>query len=163
MKGNKLIFLFLAFLLPVLIFLFLRFFGKNEFAVEPLYSTTPPEVPAGCAPVSIPYHIPDSITKTLTHEKDSLTLIVFGKPDKEAITQLERVDEEFAGDAVHRKIIEQTHPQYTSLKQCIFFLKEPFDLVLVDRKGTIRGEYVTNDREEVDRLLTEIAIILKKY
>ena len=101
--------------------------------------------------------------KSLTLETDSLTLIVFGKPDKEAITQLARVDEEFAGEAIHKRIIEQTHPEYTSLKQCIFFLKEPFNLVLVDRRGTIRGEYVTNDREDVDRLLTEIAIILKKY
>ncbi len=163
MKDNKVIFLFLAFLLPVLIFLFLKFFGKNEFAVEPLYSTIPPEVPAGCAPVSIPYHIPDSIAKSVALEQDSLTLIVFGKPDKEALTQLARIDEEFAGEAIHQRIIEQTHPEYTSLKQCIFFLKEPFNLVLVDRRGTIRGEYVMNDREEVDRLLTEIAIILKKY
>jgi hypothetical protein len=163
MKGNKLIFLFLAFLLPVLIFLFLKFFGKNEFAVEPLFSTEAPEIPSGCTPVSIPYHVPDSVTKTLTLENDSLTLLVFGKPDKEALTQLARVDEEFGDDAIHQKIIEQTHPEYTSLKQCIFFLKEPFDLVLVDRRGTIRGQYVVNDREEVDRLLTEIAIILKKY
>jgi hypothetical protein len=163
MKGNKLIFLFLAFLLPVLIFLFLKFFGKNEFAVEPLYNAEAPEVPSGCAPVSIPYHVPDSITKTFTLEKDSLTLLVFGRPDKEALTQLARVDEEFDGDAIHKKIIAPTHAEYTSLKQCIFFLKEPFDLVLVDRRGTIRGQYVANDREEVDRLLTEIAIILKKY
>lgn len=163
MKGNKLIFLFLAFLLPVLIFLFLRFFGKNEFAVEPLFVTEAPEVPSGCVSVSIPYHVPDSITKSLTSENDSLTLFVFGKPDKEALTQLARLDEEFADEAIHKKFIEQTHPEYTSLKQCIFFLKEPFDLVLVDRRGTIRGQYVNNDREDVDRLLTEIAIILKKY
>lgn len=163
MKGNKVIFLFLAFLLPVLIFLFLRFFGKNEFAVEPLYSTEAPEVPSGCSPVSIPYHVPDSIKKSLALENDTLTLLVFGKPDKEAKTQLARIDEEFAGDALHKKIIEPTYPEYTSLKQCIFFLKEPFDLVLVDRSGTIRGQYVNNDREDVDRLLTEIAIILKKY
>lgn len=163
MKGNKVIFLFLAFLLPVLIFLFLRYFGKNEFAVEPLFNTEAPEVPSGCAPVTIPYHVPDSIAKTLTLENDSLTLLVFGKPDKEALTQLTRVDEEYGGDAIHKKIIEPTHPEYTSLKQCIFFLKEPFDLVLVDNRGMIRGQYVNNDREDVDRLLTEIAIILKKY
>jgi hypothetical protein len=163
MKGNKVIFLFLAFLLPVLIFLFLKFFGKNEFVVEPLYITEAPEVPSGCAPVSIPYHVPDSVKNSLTLENDTLTLLVFGKPDKEALTQLERVDEEFAGDAIHKKIIGQADPEYTSLKQCIFFLKEPFDIVLVDRRGTIRGQYVNNDREDIDRLLTEIAIILKKY
>lgn len=163
MKGNKVIFLFLAFLLPVLIFLFLKFFGKNEFVVEPLYITEAPEVPSGCAPVSIPYHVPDSVKNSLTLENDTLTLLVFGKPDKEALTQLERVDEEFAGDAIHKKIIGQADPEYISLKQCIFFLKEPFDIVLVDRRGTIRGQYVNNDREDIDRLLTEIAIILKKY
>ena len=163
MKGNKIIFLFLAFLLPVCIFLFLKFFGKNEFAVEPLYSTIAPDVQEGCAPVSIPYYVPDSITNALSFGNDSLVLVIFGKPDKEGATQLMRIDEEFPEDRIQQKIITDADPHFSSWKKCIFFLKEPFDVILVDRKGVIRGQYVSNDREEIDRLLTEIAIILKKY
>jgi hypothetical protein len=48
-------------------------------------------------------------------------------------------------------------------KKCVFLLKEPFDLVMVDRAGVIRGQYTSNDREEVDRLIMEITIILKRY
>ena len=49
------------------------------------------------------------------------------------------------------------------LKKCVFFLKDRYDLVLVDRAGLIRGEYISDDREEVDRLLMELAILFKKY
>ncbi|HEY9045452.1 MAG TPA: hypothetical protein VIN08_06130 [Ohtaekwangia sp.] len=162
MKGTKAVFLFLAFLLPICIFLFLKFFGKNEFAVPPLFTEELPEILPGCQPVTLPYHIPDSTLASLTFANDSLVLIKFGKPDKEAATQLKRIDEE-VGQGLQYKTMEETEAGFTTQKKCTFLLKEPFDLVLVDRKGTIRGQYVANDREEVDRLLTEAAIILKKY
>ena len=44
MKQKKTVFLFLALILPICIFLFLKFFGKNEFAVEPLYVDVYPEM-----------------------------------------------------------------------------------------------------------------------
>jgi hypothetical protein len=46
---------------------------------------------------------------------------------------------------------------------CIFLLKAPYDVVMIDRKGLIRGQFVSDNREEIDRLMTEIDIILKKY
>jgi len=48
-------------------------------------------------------------------------------------------------------------------KTCIFLLKKPYDVVLIDRKGLIRGQFVSDNREEIDRLITEVDIILKKY
>jgi hypothetical protein len=42
-------------------------------------------------------------------------------------------------------------------------LAEPFDAVLVDSKRRIRGQYDLKDRDEVDRLITEVAIIFKQY
>ena len=42
-------------------------------------------------------------------------------------------------------------------------MREQFDLVLLDNEGTIRGQYVSDDREEMDRLITELSILLKKY
>jgi hypothetical protein len=50
-----------------------------------------------------------------------------------------------------------------SLRRCIFFLDSARDVVMIDRKGAIRGQYTAADRDEMDRMLTEITIILKKY
>jgi hypothetical protein len=170
MKGKQLIFLLIALVLPGCVFVFLKIFGKNEFAVEPLYSAVAPEVPAGCSPVTVPYYVPDSIVKQLNFRQDSLSadkaglvLVMLGDLSADGITQLKRVDEEYNTDPVHQTVIGGSDPRMSSWKKCIFFLKEPFDLVLVDRKGALRGQYNSNDREDVDRLLTEITIILKKY
>src|SRR5690606_2626507 len=79
MKGIKLILLILALALPVLIFVFLKFFGKNEFQVEPLFSEGTPAV-SGCP--EFPkgqYHIPAELVAGLGGSTaDSLTLIVLG-------------------------------------------------------------------------------------
>jgi len=164
MKGKKqLIYLAIALILPGSVFVFLKMFGKNEFAVEPLYATVAPEVPAGCSSVTVPYHVPDNIVGQLNFLHDSLVLVVFGSPTFYGVNQLKRVDEQYKTDPLHQFVIGNDDPRIASWKKCIFFLKEPFDLVLVDRKGVLRGQYISKDREDVDRLLTEITIILKKY
>lgn len=163
MKGKQFIFLLIALVLPGCVFVFLKIFGKNEFAVEPLYSSVGPEVPAGCSPVTVPYYVPDSIVKQLNFRQDSLVLVMLGDLTADGVTQLKRVEEEYNTDPIHQTVIGSSDPRMPSWKKCIFFMREPFDLVLVDRKGALRGQYSSNDREDVDRLLTEITIILKKY
>ena len=163
MQGRKNLYLFIALLLPRCVFIFLKLFGKNEFAVAPLFVDVMPEVQPGCAAVSIPYHTPDSIVQKLDFKNDSLVLISFGEPNQEGINQLKRVDEQHQSDPIHQVHIPSSDYRYTTWNNCIFFLKEPFDLVLVDRKGVIRGQYTSNDLDEMDRLITEITIILRKY
>ncbi len=48
-------------------------------------------------------------------------------------------------------------------KKCFLFLEEPNDLILVDSAKRIRGYYQLSSREEVDRLLMELSIMLKRY
>lgn len=162
MVNKKIIFLFLAFILPICIFLFLKFFGKNEFAVEPLYTDVYPEPIAGCpSVVSLPYSIPDSIMSQL-QDTAQLMVLKFGVFSGESANQMRRTTEEFSKDPV----VVSSMPvagKYTYWKDCVFFLKEPFDLVLIDRMGVIRGQYNSAEREEVDRLITEVSILLKKY
>lgn len=163
MKQKKSVFLFLALILPICIFLFLKFFGKNEFAVQPLYVDVYPEVVEGCEAVSsLPYYIPDSIRIQLPLKKDSLVLVLFGEMNSESVNQMKRVKEEFIDDPIELLSVP-TSDQARFWMNCIYFLKKPYDLVLVDRRGAIRGQYVSGDREQVDRLLTELTIILKKY
>jgi hypothetical protein len=48
-------------------------------------------------------------------------------------------------------------------KKCVLLVPAAEDLIAIDKEGKIRGYYTSSDREEVDRLLLEIEILLKKY
>lgn len=165
MNGSrKALYLFLALILPGLVFVFLKYFGKNEFAVEPLFVHEVPAQVSGCGKVTIPYLLPDSIVVPLFREADSLSLILFGALKGDVIeSQWKRVQKEINGDPVQFLNYADTSATEHTLRQCTFLLREPFDAVLVDRRGVIRGQYDFSDREEADRLITEVTIILKKY
>lgn len=157
------IFLFLAFVLPIAIFIFLKIFGKNEFAVQPLFFDKAPQIFGDCPQVtSLPYHIPDSIVDELSIADDSLTVIFFGKLERESNNQYQRVEDETSGDPIQLTKLSDSG-KYIFWKHCTFFLKDSLNVVAVDRNGAIRGQYVSADREDIDRLLTEVTIILKKY
>src|SRR4051812_36054178 len=83
--SKKLVFLFVALLLPGLIYTFLKMFGSNAFAVAPLFQEEV-IVPDGCPDVQAPYHLPPNVFKTLSSgsEQDSL-LLVFYKMDEAAL------------------------------------------------------------------------------
>lgn len=163
MNKQKVVFLFLALILPVCIFLFLKFFGKNEFSVQPLFVDVYPEIREGCQAIqALPYHIPDSIKAQLPFESDSLVIVYTGETTNESSNQLRRIETEFMQfPVVILKLPNVDKTRYW--KNCIFFLQNPFDLVLLDSKGMIRGQYESAKREEMDRLSTELSIILKQY
>ena len=193
-QTTKVIFLVLAFVFPVCIFVFLKLFGRNEFDVPPLYATEPPKQLQGCDYVpSLPYVVPDSIQSGYGLSADSLTVIFFGTLSGEELNQFDRVKEQTVADpvqvlrgtdytslrattvdvqvtsrdsvrslsaseqAAHNDIVPQ------SIRRCIFFLDNELNVVMLNRRGVIRGQYSAADREEMDRLLTEITILLKKY
>jgi hypothetical protein len=162
MKGKKNLLLFLALLMPVLIFVMLKMFGKNQFDVTPLFvESVPQDLGCNTANIALPYRLPDSVIAKLPFESDSLICLYFDKGSEDANEQVQRAVDEFKSDPVTiTSSNAMTHPSW---RRCIFFLEEPFDLVLVDRKGAIRGQYVASDRDEMDRLITEITILLKKY
>ena len=156
-------YLFIALLLPVFVFLFLKFFGKNEFAVQPLFQDAAPEPQPGCKPVAFPYHIPDSVLNQLNFDNDTLLLIWFGKLKPEGEIQVRRISSEFKNDPIGQMFLTGNEWKMQQRRACIFLLKDPYDVALVDRKGQIRGQFVSDNREEMDRLMTEMDIILKKY
>lgn len=165
MNGSrKALYLFLALILPGLVFLFLKYFGKNEFAVEPLFVKEAPAPVAGCGTVTLPYSLPDSVIKPLFREQDSLSLILFGALTSNTMeSQWKRTQQELGANPVQFLHYVDTSRTTQTLSQCTFLLREPFDAVLVDRNGVIRGQYDLADREDADRLITEVIIILKKY
>lgn len=159
-KYKKVIFLFLALFFPVCIFLFLKFFGKNEFDVPALYNDAYPENISDCGiAIALPYRIPDSVQSALVLSQERMTLIHFGtmSPNEEKI--VDRIKQEHGG----KVLVKYLSDTLTRTKECVFFLKEPNDLVLVDRQGAIRGQYESANREEIDRLRMELSILFEEY
>lgn len=186
MRGKPLAFiiLFIALLLPACIFVFLKIFGKNEFAVQPLFQDSIPKTVAPCGlSYTLPYMVPDSVLQALKKDAPGeLFIITFAEEE----SQIQRLVDEYksdplqiikafrgnatSGTVVSREdnsgMISEAGIESSTLehwRKCIFLLKEPFNLVLVDKSGTIRGQYDVKDRDEVDRLITELAILFKKY
>jgi hypothetical protein len=165
MHGKKILFLFLALLLPICVFLFLKIFGKNEFAVQPLFQDSIPIAFAKCPKVTLPYKVAPEVLKQYLTNDDSLGLIFFKKDNssRESDNQMARISKQFEQDRIKITTTASSGSSPDGFKECTFFLKTPYDLVLVDSKGVIRGQYVSHDRDEMDRLITEADIILKKY
>ena len=163
MKSTKALFLFLALILPICIFLFLKFFGRNEFDVKPLFWDSPPTADSSCPEVAVPYVVHDSIRSQLLSGNDSLVVIAFNdETDIDAANQIKRIKDETANLPIGLLTLSGSE-RHLFWKNCVLFLKGPADMAVVDRRGRLRGQYILADREDVDRLLTEVSIILKKY
>jgi hypothetical protein len=159
MKTKQPILLFLALLLPIAVFLFLKMFGRNEFRVPALFVDALPEISSDCSnPRTLPYRIQSEETQRLGISIDSLACVVVSKGQQK--DRLSRVREEFTGKPLQFFTLTDSTSRS---RECIFLLQEPFDVALVDRRGQIRGQYNSSERDEVDRLITEIAIIFKEY
>jgi hypothetical protein len=184
---KKLLFLFLALMLPVLIFLFLKSFGKNEFDVPVLFADSV-ITPVACNSYSYkaPYVITDSVLQAISwDENDSLTIIVFDDGDKmnrnERRIHLTRIFTEFkterlhvvhicngetVGDATVDRLttISLAREDFLRIRNCIFLLSHENDAVILDRKKRIRGQYNLLKREDADRMIMEeMNILFKRY
>jgi hypothetical protein len=185
MNSRKPILLFLALVLPVAVFVFLKFFGKNEFAVPVLFEDGI-ATPVGCESFryDVPYSIPDTIlAKFSWGSNDSISLVVFSgttnAEQQEQSIQLNRIFTEFPSDnfkivflsenvmsektKLENERLMMVNWQLSSARSCAFLLKPTDNTVLLDSKKRIRGQYNTANREDVDRLIMEIKIMLKKY
>jgi hypothetical protein len=163
MKGKKILLLFLALMLPACVFLFLKFFGKNQFDVPLLYQEG--KIDAGNCEINYPtpYVLPDSFMNAFNNkEKASVLLLDFS----DSKTNFDRVQQEFNEDQVAIKHISSLNNDLSKrnfIRDCIVLLKAPSNLVLIDSLKRIRGYYNSNNREDIDRLLLELNIILKNY
>jgi hypothetical protein len=164
MQGKKLIILFLALLLPICIFLFLKMFGKNQFDVEPLFQDSVARVSVNCnMQYAPPYRIPDEEMKKIAQGRSASLYLLNLSKDKSVI---QRVESEVGLSQVailSDSLLSVRYPDQAYLRECILLLAPPNNIALVDGQNRIRGHYDEHDREDVDRLLVEMNIILKKY
>jgi hypothetical protein len=163
MAGKKFILLFLGLLLPVVVFIFLKMFGHNEFEVPLMHKDGVAKVPTDCNfEYSKPYVIHDSLASALFQTNSNLILINFASDNKRVEQALEKFESGEIGIIDGEKTFS-TMSEADVIKRCAMLLEFPYDLVLVDRGRNIRGYYQTGDRDDLDRLKAELTIILKKY
>jgi hypothetical protein len=157
----KWIYLFVGLLFPILIFLFLRFFGKNEFNIPVYYENGIDSLKTECPFVySKPYALPDSIFSRFNEEKKPMLITL--DSSVAARKNFARIDEEigrsqYAFTTLHGEDLNNP------IIPCVLLLNKPWTTVLVDGQRRIRGYYSPNTLEEADRLIVEMKILLKQY
>jgi len=166
MLTRKIIYLFLALLLPGLIFLFLKKFGKNEFAIPTYYQRGVDSLNAICGTRYVqPYQLPDSVLQKAGWAGRPAALFLFQKEvlgNKEFKRMLDSFDQnEF--QVVELDLQRMGEAPFNRWSSCVFMVHAPRNVVLVDGEKKIRGYYAIGSREEADRLILEIEILLKKY
>lgn len=176
--NRKFIYLFLALVLPGLIFIFLKKFGKNEFTI-PVYFEHGIEPDSICSlKVEGVYTIPDSVFARIGLDKKSSARIVVVYPFvKDDLSEVSRVSLKYISDNVETAIVTgiQNNPEsdlkrvflnyneFGPLVYCLLRVEEPWSVVLIDENNHIRGFYDGSRRDEMDRLDLELSILLKKY
>lgn len=163
---KKLLYLFLALLLPGLVFVFLKYQGSNRFDIPVYYEKGVEEVPEYCpTPPPGPYHVDDSIWSHLDGGKQKAHVIIFPTPTLDVQHIARSIGEEIGEGASFTDGFNLSSDSLTTVhwSNCIFFLSLPSQTVLLDNQGRVRGYYDLHYREEADRLRVELKILLEQY
>lgn len=156
----KKIILFVALPLPILVFIFLKIFGKNEFEVPVYYAEGVDRNITGCNPgtPSTPYVLPDSALNAWGWKGAKATLIVLNEKGIE--NNLARIADLFEpGDYETLKLNDAPY----EVKTCMLLAGDTSRVVMIDDQKRIRGYYTPTTGKERDRLGVEIRILLKQY
>jgi hypothetical protein len=163
---KKTIILVLALVLPIGVFLFLKFFGKNEFEVSPLFQDEEISFPTDCNQnYTSPYILSDSlfVAYKIPEHTALVIFVLFDKEiRKETRKQLKRVDKEIGKNKIHVVKIRKKEG-FDELRRCVFLMEEEQNVVLVNGERQILGQYEGDSLEDMDRLIAELQIILKQY
>ena len=172
LKKSKIL-LMLSLVLPVVIFLFLKFFGKNQFDL-PVFYETADEWPTECSNPNFPFVINDS-TQSNLGIKGLATLILLKPMDPEGakrlpaevdttrirVIQLVR-DLSCGGLSMNSPFRKILIPCGTEI-HCDLGAGSNEAAILADENGRIRSVFKSLEREETDRAIMEIKILLKDY
>lgn len=163
-----------ALALPGMIFIFLKYFGKNEFDVPVMYSSGAISVPSACDTLLVaPYQVPESGRIPIR----GVTAVAFlasyqGKALEDYRFQLDRIIEEFEKSDFNVILVDTTRKDvsdvllsssdYEQEMNCRFLLDGKLSAVLVDADRRIRGQYEATQKD-MERLGVEVKILLKNY
>ncbi|MEP2770665.1 MAG: hypothetical protein ABJH05_00865 [Fulvivirga sp.] len=161
------LFLIAILLIPICIFLFLKFFGENKFDIPVYYSEG----------VTSPFPYCESYSETYTVEglaKEKLPGVFLFFEEGEAFDLLQmnnvknRLSETvgaigysvYTRDSTIKELNALDSATFIQKLQCQFVSDTLNQYILVDSKSRIRGYYDT-ERDEIDRLIVELKILLE--
>ena len=161
--NKRYIYLFLALLLPGLVFLFLKFFGENKFDIPVYYQHGVSDSINNCrVKTSVQYSLPDSVLEILKWKNDAPLLGV--ELEEDEIKSVHQILTDIGARRIQLVSLNSMKYDHAKLlKNCILFLQNPSNAVLVDPQKRIRGYYKLGNRDEYDRLEVELKILLKRY
>lgn len=148
----KKIVLAIALFVPILVFIFFKFFGKNQFDV-PVYWSDGVNV-SGCVPKFGPYTLPDSALNAWGWKQDKATLLVLNEDGIKK--NLARVADLFEEG-------EYATLEVRNTPTCLLLAGDSSKVLLIDDQKRIRGYYTPTTQKETDRLAVELKILLKQY
>lgn len=159
-RFSKFLLLFVALVVPGVIYFFLKTFGHNEFEVPALYQKGPLPIIAGCDgnEYTAPYLIQDSVMRRLGWQSGAAVFLLMDKTASGEIVG--GLHDEFKEAGFSKIHVADT---MMTAARCALLLQPPAQVALVDEYGFIRGQYEVNDRDEADRLILELKILLKQY
>jgi hypothetical protein len=150
---KKYIILILALVVPVGLVFFLRNFGKNRFDLPVLYSNKA-DWPAECrVPGKFPFRVADTLLKV---KNSRPTIFLFGDLPSESGM---RLPVEIDTSEVQLNDVGRVEGAFT----CRFGAPSGSGAVLIDSALQVRGVYKRLDRDEMDRLIMEVKILLNDY
>jgi hypothetical protein len=160
---KKIFYLFLALLLPGLIFVFLKYAGKNEFNIPVYHEEGVANVPSGCdRTYEIPYRLDEN--NWIGQSRTEANVVVFPDAGVDFLRIDAALKDEFGADVSLEDgcgVVDSV--SCDELRRCTFILDGVNQAVLFERNGSIRGYYDLRKRDEFDRLRVELKILLKKY
>lgn len=162
---KKFVYLFLALLVPGLVFVFLKYAGSNKFDVPNLPEPGKPLHSDCVGNVEGPYAVPDSVWKFVPERGKPAHVVVFSDRGLDA-TEVSGAIREEIGSAVSFVMggsLAFDSAGQSRWKSCVFLLQPPAQSVLLDSEGRIRGHYDLRSREETDRLRVELKILTESY
>ncbi len=158
--NKKISYLLLALALPVLVFIFLKLFGKNHFDIPVYYKDGISDLPKECpGNYHGQYALPDSILLALGFKRETVVLLVdSSEMNNKEVAELKQSFGDLQLQIISLKGIEAN--RLNRIKNCALLLKEPWKAILVDKQKRIRGYYAFTNLEETDRLKVEVEILL---
>jgi hypothetical protein len=171
-RFPRLLLLLLILVLPVGIFLFLKFFGRNEFNIPVYYENGIPADTLGCTypditPYQVMHNLPvegplvilldgeDSRLKT-ADRNNLIRRIQSNSPEGVNIVMYYQADD--IPDPLNDVIFIPSDAAKWDQITCLFVTDSKRQLILLDNQNQIRGYYGT-ELDEVDRLLVELDIL----
>jgi hypothetical protein len=157
----KKVILIIALLFPIGVFVFLRFFGKNEFTIPVYYENGIETIPTACTrKYQSPYLVSDSLL--INFGWSGRPVLIVTDTSQSVQKGLMRLDEELSAE-IQTIFLSGEKDYLDQVFMCDLLLQKPWTTVLLDDQRKIRGYYDPKTREEVDRLIVELKILLKKY